>query len=143
MAASTHKQSVAFIGLGRMGLPMATHILKAGFPLVVWNRTPQKAATLVSSGAKLAKTPREAVSGADIVISSLMDDEAVLSITKGKNGVLAGLRPAAIHVGASTVSPSASNKLERLHQTNQTHYIAGPVLGRPSAAEAGRCCQVK
>jgi 3-hydroxyisobutyrate dehydrogenase-like beta-hydroxyacid dehydrogenase len=86
----------------------------------------------------MAKSPGEAASGADIVISSLMDDEAVLSITKGKNGILTGLRPSAIHVGASTVSPSLSAKLERLHQKSKTHYIAGPVLGRPSAAEAGQ-----
>src|SRR5882672_10000473 len=100
MAASAHKQSVAFIGLGRMGLPMATHILNAGFPLVVWNRTPQKGAALITAGATLAKSPGEAASGADIVISSLMDDEAVFTITKGKNGILTGLRPSAIHVGA-------------------------------------------
>lgn len=138
MAEATNMQSVAFIGLGRMGTPMAAHVLKAGFPLVVWNRTPQKAESLVAAGAALARSPAEAVSRADIVISSLMDDEAVLSITTGKQGILAGLRPSAIHVGASTVSPAASDKLEALHRKQRSHYIAGPVLGRPSAAEAGQ-----
>jgi 3-hydroxyisobutyrate dehydrogenase-like beta-hydroxyacid dehydrogenase len=138
MALATNMQSVAFIGLGRMGLPIAVHVLKAGFPLVVWNRTPQKADSLVASGATLAKSPAEAVSGADVVVSSLMDDEAVLSIVSGRNGILAGLRPSAIHVGASTISPKASDKLERLHRKNKTHYIAGPVLGRPAAADAGQ-----
>jgi 3-hydroxyisobutyrate dehydrogenase-like beta-hydroxyacid dehydrogenase len=138
MAAVANKQSVAFIGLGRMGLPMAQHVLKAGFPLAVWNRTPQKAESLVASGAILAKNPAEAASDADIVISSLMDDEAVLSITTGKTGILRSLRPSAIHVGASTVSPKLSDKLERLHRKNNTHYIAGPVLGRPDAAAAGQ-----
>jgi len=121
-----------------MGHPMAAHVLKAGFPLLVWNRTPQKADSLVASGATLAKTPREAASGADIVISSLMDDDAVLSITTGRQGILGSLRPSAIHVGVSTVSPKLSDKLERLHRNKKTYYIAGPVLGRPSAAEAGQ-----
>jgi 3-hydroxyisobutyrate dehydrogenase-like beta-hydroxyacid dehydrogenase len=138
MAAATNKQSVAFIGLGRMGLPMAAHVLKAGFPLVVWNRTPQKADALIASGATLARSPAEAASAADVVVSSLIDDEAVLSIATGKTGILRSLRPSAIHIGASTVSPKLSDKLERLHRKNNTHYIAGPVLGRPSAAEAGQ-----
>jgi 3-hydroxyisobutyrate dehydrogenase-like beta-hydroxyacid dehydrogenase len=135
---ATNKLSVAFIGLGRMGLPMATHVLNAGFPLAVWNRTPQKANSLVASGATLASSPAEAASGADIVISSLMDDEAVLSIVTGKTGILSRLGPSAIHVGVSTVSPKLSDKLERLHLKSKTHYIAAPVLGRPDAAEAGK-----
>jgi 3-hydroxyisobutyrate dehydrogenase-like beta-hydroxyacid dehydrogenase len=57
MTAETNKPAVAFIGLGRMGHPMAAHVLKAGFPLTVWNRTPQKADSLVASGATLAKSP--------------------------------------------------------------------------------------
>jgi 3-hydroxyisobutyrate dehydrogenase-like beta-hydroxyacid dehydrogenase len=138
MSVASNQQAVAFVGLGRMGEPMAAHVLKAGYPLVVWNRTPRKADTLIASGATLAKSPAEAASGADIVISSLMDDEAVLSITTGKQGILTALRPSAIHIGVSTVSPKLSDKLERLHQKNKTHYIAGPVLGRPSAAEAGQ-----
>jgi len=138
MAATTDRQSIAFIGLGRMGHPMAARVLKAGFPLTVWNRTPQKANSLVASGATLAESPAEAASGADIVISSLMDDEAVLSITTGSTGILRGLRASAIHVGVSTISPKLSDKLERLHQKTTTHYIAGPVLGRPDAAEAGQ-----
>lgn len=121
-----------------MGHAMATHVLKAGFPLAVWNRTPQKADSLVASGATLAKSPAKAASGADFVISSLMDDEAVLSVTTGKTGILASLRPSAIHIGVSTISPKLSDKLERLHRKKNTHYIAGPVLGRPSAAEAGQ-----
>jgi 3-hydroxyisobutyrate dehydrogenase-like beta-hydroxyacid dehydrogenase len=138
MAADSNTQKVAFIGLGRMGEPMATHVLKAGFPLTVWNRTPQKADSLVASGATLAKSPAEAAAGADFVISSLMDDEAVLAIATGRKGILASLRPFAIHIGASTVSPKLADKLERLHRNRKTHYLAGPVLGRPTAADAGQ-----
>ena len=138
MNSITNKQSIAFIGLGRMGLPMAAHVLKAGYPLIVWNRTPRKAESLVASGATLAKSPAEAASGAQIVISSLMDDRAVFSIATGKTGILQSLRPSAIHVGASTISPKLSDKLELLHRKNKTHYLASPVLGRPTAAEAGQ-----
>ncbi|SRR5665213_403250 len=129
MTGSAQKQSVAFIGLGHMGLPIAIHVLKAGFPLVVWNRTPQKAEPLVASGATLAKSPGEAASGADIVISSLMDDNAVLSITTGRSGILSGLRPCAIHIGASTVSPGLSDKLERLHQKKRRTTSPAPFSG--------------
>jgi 3-hydroxyisobutyrate dehydrogenase-like beta-hydroxyacid dehydrogenase len=138
MGVDSSKQKVAFVGLGRMGHPMAAHVLKAGFSLRVWNRTPEKANSLVASGATLAKGPAEAAAGADVVISSLMDDEAVLSITTGRSGILSTLRPSAIHVGVSTISPKLSDKLERLHLKTKTHYIAGPVLGRPDAAQAGQ-----
>jgi 3-hydroxyisobutyrate dehydrogenase-like beta-hydroxyacid dehydrogenase len=138
MAAETNKQSVAFIGLGRMGLPMAQHVLKAGFPAHRLESYAAEGGTPRGIRRDSGKEPAEAASGADVVISSLMDDEAVLSIATGKTGILHSLRPSAIHVGASTVSPKLSDKLERLHRKNKTHYIAGPVLGRPDAAEAGR-----
>ena len=65
--------SVGFIGLGLMGRPMAKNILKAGFPLTVWNRTPDKAADLVAAGARLAANPREVAASSDVLMTIVSD----------------------------------------------------------------------
>src|SRR5580693_3769179 len=107
--------SVACIGLGRMGSGIARNIQKAGFPLTVYNRTKEKMKPLVEAGATAANTPREAVAGADIVVTNLMDDASVLGAAVGENGIFAGMRAGAIHIGTTTISPSLSTKLAELH----------------------------
>jgi len=124
------KPPLAFIGLGKMGAAMAANLRKAGYPLTVWNRSADKAAPLIAAGARLAVSPGEAARAADIVISSLADDASFKAVVDGQDGVAAGLRPGAIHVGTSTVSPDLSDELAR--------YIAGPVLGRVPAAIAAQ-----
>ena len=132
------KPSVAFVGLGKMGLAMATNLQRAGYPLVVWNRSPEKAAPLVAGGAGLAASPAAAAQSADIVISSLADDASLRAVVSGPKGILAGLRPGAIHIGTSTVSPGLSDELAALHAAAGGHYLAGPVVGRVPAAEAAQ-----
>jgi 3-hydroxyisobutyrate dehydrogenase-like beta-hydroxyacid dehydrogenase len=127
---------IAFIGLGHMGLPMATNLLKAGYSLVVWNRTPEKAAPLVTIGAKQAKTPQEAVDPSGIVITMLADDAAVERAVFGKDGFGEKLGPGGIHISMSTISPETSKKLANYHQTKGAAYVAAPVFGRPDAAAA-------
>ena len=128
---------VAFIGLGKMGAGIARNIQKAGFALTVYNRTASKTQPFVEAGATRAASAREAAAGADVVVTSLMGDESVKAVVEGSEGVLAGLSPGAIHVGTSTISPACATELARLHATHGSHYIAGPVLGRPDVAEAG------
>jgi 3-hydroxyisobutyrate dehydrogenase-like beta-hydroxyacid dehydrogenase len=130
--------SVACIGLGRMGSGIARNIQKAGFRLTVFNRTAEKMKPLVEAGAAAASTPREAASAADIVVTNLMDDASVLGAMTGDNGILAGMHPDAIHIGTTTVSPSLSTRLAALHAAQGSHYVAGPVAGRPDAAAAGK-----
>ena len=130
------RRKVAFIGLGNMGAGMAGCILKAGHDLTVWNRTATKAAPLVAKGAKLASSIAAAVKGADVVITSLMDDASVLETVKGE--LLAAMKPGAIHLCTTTISPNCSDTLAKLHAEAGTHYVAGPVVGRPDAAAAGR-----
>ncbi len=137
-APSPDKPPVAFLGLGKMGMAMAANLLRAGHPLVVWNRSAEKAEPLRAVGASVARTPAAAAGAADIVISSLADDASLKSVISGPDGVLSGLRPGAIHVGTSTVSPDLSDELARLHAEAGARYVAGPVLGRVSAAEAGQ-----
>lgn len=129
-------QRVGFIGLGRMGSAIAHNLLRAGFKLTVYNRTPTKARSLVEAGASQAASPKEAALGADIVITSLMDDQSVLNVVTGDDGLLAGLRAGGIHIGLSTSSPRLAKQLAELHATHGSVYLAAPVIGRPDAAEA-------
>jgi 3-hydroxyisobutyrate dehydrogenase-like beta-hydroxyacid dehydrogenase len=135
---SPDKPPIAFIGLGKMGLAMATNLQRAGHPLVVWNRTAEKAGPLRAAGASLAGSPAAAAQAADIVISSLADDASLKAVVSGPDGVLGGLRPGAIHIGTSTVSPGLSDELAGLHAAAGGRYIAGPVVGRLPAAEAAQ-----
>lgn len=130
--------SVACIGLGRMGSGVASNIQKAGFPLAVHNRSAGKMKPFIDAGAKGGASPREAAAGADVIVTNLMDDASILEMMHGENGILAGLRPGAIHVGTTTNSPRLSARLAALHAQHGSHYIAAPVLGRPDAAAAGK-----
>jgi len=132
------KPNVAFLGLGKMGLAMATNVRRAGFPLTVWNRSAEKAGALKAAGAAVAQTPSSAVAKADIAVSSLMDDASVISVVTGADGMLAGMRKGAIHIGTSTISPKLSDRLAQEHAAHGSIYIAGPVLGRVPAAEAAK-----
>src|ERR1700686_1483666 len=123
--------SVACVGLGRMGSGIARNIQNAGFRLTVFNRTTEKMKPLVEAGATAAGTPREAATSADIVVTNLMDDASVLSAMSGDNGILAGMRPDAIHIGTTTISPSLSSRLGELQGVQGSHYGAGPAAGRP------------
>jgi 3-hydroxyisobutyrate dehydrogenase-like beta-hydroxyacid dehydrogenase len=105
---------------------------------VVWNRSAEKAQPLRAAGARVAESPAAAAGAADIVISSLADDASLRAVVSGPDGVLRGLRPGAIHVGTSTVSPGLSDELAGLHGAAGGRYLAGPVVGRVPAAEAAQ-----
>jgi 3-hydroxyisobutyrate dehydrogenase-like beta-hydroxyacid dehydrogenase len=136
--ATVRTLTVAFIGLGRMGSGMARNIQRAGFPLFVYNRSTAKTDSFVAAGARAVASPREAAVVADVVITSLIDDRSVLDMMSGEDGILAGLRTSAIHLSTTTISPAASAGLAELHREHGSQYVATNVLGRPSAAEAGK-----
>lgn len=129
---------IAFIGLGKMGFGMAGCIQRAGYALTVWNRTAGKADLLVAAGASLATSPRDAVRDADIIITSLMDDRSILEIVDSTGGILDAMKPGAIHLCVTTISPTCADLLAKLHQDHGTRYVSGPVLGRPDAAATGQ-----
>jgi 3-hydroxyisobutyrate dehydrogenase-like beta-hydroxyacid dehydrogenase len=135
---SEQVKKVAFLGLGRMGSGIANNILKAGFELTVYNRTAAKMGPLVEAGASPSASPREAAASADVVLTSLMDDQSVLDTVTGEKGVVAGLRPGGIHIDTTTVSPGHAAQIAELHAAHGTHYVAAPVVGRPDVAEAGQ-----
>src|SRR5690348_49969 len=95
---SAQQLSVACLGLGRIGVSIAQSIQRAGHRLTVYNRSPEKTKSFSGSQTTIARTPREAAAGADIVLTCLMDDKFVLENMLGENGILAGMRPGAIHI---------------------------------------------
>jgi 3-hydroxyisobutyrate dehydrogenase-like beta-hydroxyacid dehydrogenase len=133
--------NIGFIGLGNMGSGMAGCLLKSGHQLRVWNRTVEKAAPLAAAGAIVCKTPAEAAENTPIVISCLMDDDAIHTVFGGADGVIAHMSPNAIHVGASTISPECADWLAEQHTAQGSRYLSGPVLGRPDSAAAGTLLQ--
>jgi len=126
-------EKIAFLGLGHMGAPMARHLLDAGHPLTVWNRTPAKAAHLVERGAALAESPADAVRGADVVITMLATPDAVSEVA---DAIVPELRPGTYWVEMSTIGPDAVRQLaERLG--DGVTLVDAPVMGSTDKAEAG------
>ena len=125
---------ISLLGLGAMGSAMAKRLLAQGHPLTVWNRTPARAQPLIDLGATLAPSP-EAAAQADIIITMLADDAALLTLAP----ILAAHMPkGALHISMSTVAPETSDHLASLHTQHGQAFLAAPVFGRPPAAEAGQ-----
>lgn len=131
-------KKIGFIGLGKMGAGICSNIQKAGFALSVYNRTQSKMEPFVKAGAFGCKTPKETAERSDIVLTSLMDDQSVLDAVSGETGILAGLKPGGIHICLTTIRVKTAEKLERMHREEGCIYLAGPVVGRPEAASAGK-----
>lgn len=131
-------QTIAFIGLGKMGSGICANIQNAGFPLTVFNRTRSKTKPFEELGARVADSPRAAVENSHVVLTSLMDDASVLDICTKKGGIFDGLQPGAIHVGLTTILPETANNLARMHADRGCSYVAAPILGRPDAAAAAQ-----
>ncbi|MGA2569431.1 MAG: NAD(P)-dependent oxidoreductase [Terracidiphilus sp.] len=128
---------IGFLGLGKMGTPMARHLIAAGHELAVWNRTEGKTEPLLREGAIAAATPAEAELGADAVITMLFDDAANEEVLFGANGLMDALSPGALHISCSTISVALSERLTKEHARRGHDFVAAPVFGRPNVAEAG------
>jgi len=129
--------NVGFIGLGRMGAGMAANLLKAGHHVTIYNRTPEKAAALVAQGAKATVRVSDASRG-EAVITMLTNDDAVESVTFGKDGIVDSLPAGSMHVSSSTISVALSEKLAEAHAKAGQRFVSAPVFGRPDAAAAGK-----
>jgi 3-hydroxyisobutyrate dehydrogenase-like beta-hydroxyacid dehydrogenase len=129
---------LGFVGLGNMGSGIARNLIKAGHTLTVYNRTKSRAEELQPLGAKVAGTPGDAASDAEVVITMLADDHAMEAVVFGPGNILESLPSAAVHVGMSTISVALSRRLAALHKEKRQSYIAAPVFGRPDAAAAGK-----
>lgn len=131
------RPTVGLIGLGLMGKPMGGNLLKAGFPLVVWNRTKQRADDLVDKGARWAASPREAAAQSDVLITIVSDPPAVEQVLWGKDGALDGLRRGSIYIDSSTVSPDLARRAAKACSERGVDYLDAPVTGGTWGAEKG------
>ncbi len=130
-------ERVGFVGLGRMGLGMSRNLLKAGFPLMVWNRTAARAEPLVAEGAQLAATPAELAGGSDIIITCVSDTPDVEAVILGPGGILEGARPGSLVIDCSTISPSASRELAARLAGHGIGMLDAPVSGGSEGAAKG------
>ncbi|WP_327678848.1 NAD(P)-dependent oxidoreductase [Kitasatospora sp. NBC_00458] len=126
--------TVGFVGLGGMGRGMAANLVKAGYAVRVWNRSPGPVAELVAQGAQAADGPAD-VFAAEAVVSMLADDKAFEALLLDPE-LLAGAA-ATVHVNMATVSVALAERAAALHAEHGIGYVAAPVLGRPPAAAAG------
>src|SRR5687768_778848 len=101
-------ERVGFIGLGIMGSGMARNLLKAGFPLQVWNRTASRAESLVAEGASAAESPAALAADSDIIITCVSDTPDVEAVILGEDGVISGARSGSLVIDMSTISPQAT-----------------------------------
>ncbi len=129
--------TVGFIGLGLMGKPMARNLLKAGFPLVVWNRTRAKADDIVREGAKVAASPREAAAQADVLIAIISDPPAIEEAIFGQAGALEGLRRGSLFIDSSTISPNLARREATACAERGVDFLDAPVTGGTWGAEKG------
>lgn len=130
-------QTIGFIGLGHMGGNMAARLLAAGYAVHGEGRNRERAQWLVDQGLSWHDTPREIAEAADVVFTSLPDDDVLESVASGPDGVLAGLRPGNVWVDMSTVSPGASRELAARALDRGAHMLDAPVSGSVPQVQAG------
>ena len=131
-----HKSALTFLGLGKMGAPMARNLLDSGFPLTVFNRSRPATTGLSEAGATVADAPCDAVVPGGIAITMLSNDAALETVTLGREGFADCLGEGGLHISMSTVSPELSRRLAREHALRGSFFLAAPVFGRPEAAAA-------
>ncbi len=131
------QETIGFIGLGIMGSGMSRNLLKAGFPLVVWNRTASKMTPLVEAGAQPAVSPADLASRAGVVITCVSNTADVEEVLLGKNGVVHGARPGTLVIDMSTISPSAAQEMAARLAQKGIHMLDAPISGGSEGAANG------
>ena len=133
--------TVSLIGLGLMGRPMGHNLRKAGFPLVVWNRTASRADSLVAAGARLAASPKEAAAAADVLITIVSDPPALEEVLWDSNqksgGAFSAIKKNTIYIDSSTVSPALARKIADASKSAGIRFLDAPVTGGTWGAEKG------
>ena len=122
---------ISFLGLGTMGAPMATNLLRQEDSLLVWNRSAGPQEKLVAAGATGAKDAKEALA-AEVSISMFSNDAAVDAVLSSEN-----ITPNTVHICMASISPELARTLTKRFAEAGAKYISAPVLGRPKVAEAG------
>jgi 3-hydroxyisobutyrate dehydrogenase len=134
----TAPQTVAFVGLGVMGYPMAGHLARAGHRVTVYNRTAAKAAAWAAEhGGRTAATPREAAAGADFVCACVGNDDDLRSVVLGTDGAFAGMKPGAVFVDHTTASAAVARELHAVAAGRGLAFVDAPVSGGQAGAVNG------
>jgi len=135
---STALPSLGFAGIGLMGLPMCRRLLAAGYPLTVWNRSPDKCAALVAAGARLASSPAELCQVSDLVLLCLADTAVVREVVFGEHGIAQGGRSGQLLIDFSSLEPTATREMAaELAVLCGMAWLDAPVSGGTPGAEAG------
>jgi 3-hydroxyisobutyrate dehydrogenase len=121
--------TIAFLGLGAMGAPMAHNLMAAGFALRVWNRSPARTQPFAARGATVCASPAEAARGASFVVSMVADDDATREVMLGADGVVGAAAPGTVIVDASTNSPAMARQVAAAAAARGVHYLDAPVSG--------------
>jgi 3-hydroxyisobutyrate dehydrogenase len=129
--------TIAVLGTGRMGTPIARNLLAAGFEVSVWNRTAERAAPLAADGARLASTPAEAANGVDVLLTMLTDGDAVGDAMIGLEGALATLRPGSAWIQMATIGDEWTERLVSIATAHGVEFVDAPVSGSDGPARAG------
>ncbi len=131
------KYRVGYIGLGNMGKPMATNIIKAGYPTIVYNRSQGKVRQLQELGAEAASSPAEVAAWADVVFTNLPDTPDVLEVVLGTKGVIDGVHPGMVYIDNSTIKPAASREIYQRLKALDVESLDAPVSGGDIGAQNG------
>lgn len=130
------KQKIGWIGLGKMGVPMSQNLVKAGYPVTVYNRTKDKTKALASAGAAVADSPQALAKACDVVISMISDDPVLESVSYGEKGAFSGAKKGSVFIDMSTVSPVASARVAQAANDKGISYLRAPVSGSTALAQA-------
>ncbi len=128
---------IGFIGLGIMGQGMARNLLRAGFPLSVWNRTSAKAEALAAEGARMAASPAAAAASSEIIVICVSDTPDVEAVLFGPDGVNEGARPGSMVIDCSTISPAATRQMAAKLAVHSIRHLDAPVSGGSEGAAKG------
>jgi len=131
------KQKIGWIGLGKMGIPMSQNLVKAGYPLTVYNRTKEKTKELSDQGAQVEDSPKALASQVDVIISMISDDPALEAVSFGADGAFEGAGSGSIYIDMSTTSPKASARVAEAANKKNIKYLRAPVSGSTALATAG------
>lgn len=132
---------IAFLGLGKMGIPLVARLISTGHTVSAWSRSPKSQKTLNALGipqATLSPSIHAAVTDCEVVCTMLANDEATEAIAFGADGFIAAMPPNSIHVAMGTLSVALSRRLMESHAAARQGYVAAPVFGRPNVAEQGK-----
>src|SRR6185312_10723038 len=131
------KLRIGFLGLGIMGSGMARRLISNGFSVAVYNRNAKKAEGFAEAGARVASSPRDAATGADVVICMVADDAASRAMWLGDNGALSAVKPGTICIDSSTITVDWSRELAAAVEARNCEFLDTPVTGSKTHAASG------